>query len=185
MSIIHKLRALVEAISTRGVGHTTLMKLGTEAYSKPYIQIGSTMSSMKEASLDKNPNAKLITIDEILTGKLKGSTAMPVAIDNYVIREVLSDAILTIECMQDSIEKKNQVMEELMNIVEYYQDRSHTFERIGLELAYTPWWKIARIIKLEKRIHKAILDYNTDSNPVEEAFQRILNLTKQNTWKEQ
>ena len=184
MNIVNKLKALIETISTRGVGHTLLMKKGTESYDKPFIQIGFTMSSMKASELDKNPNSKLVTIDGIISGKAKGLEG-PVAIDNHVIRELMSDALLTIECMEASIDKKNQVMEELMNVVEYYQDRAHKIEKISLQLAYTPWWKIRRIITIEKQIHQAILEYNSDSNPVEESFQRILKIAKENTWQDQ
>lgn len=184
MNITDKLKALVRAISTRGVGHTTLMKVGTDSYPDKFIQVGFTMSSMKEAGADRNPNATLVTVDGIASGKIAGMD-LPVAVDNHVIRELMADALLTIECMQSSIEIKNQVMNELMNIVEYYQERAHKIERIGLELALTPWWKINRIIRLEKQIHQAILEYNSDSNPVEESFQKILKIAKENTWQEQ
>lgn len=179
-NLTNKLKTLVSVISTRGVGHTSLMKTGTATYDKPFIQVGFTMSAMKASGLDQNPNAKLMTIDRL--SQEPTSSSMPVAIDNHVIRELLSDILITVECMESSIDKKNRVMEELMNIVEYYQDRAHKIERIGLELALTPWWKINRLIRLEKEIHQAILEYNTDSNPVEASFQRVLKIANENQY---
>lgn len=178
MNIAEKLKALVKVISTRGVGHTALMQTGIDTYTKPFIQVGFTMDSMKRAGFDRNPNAVLVTVDGLIAGKAMGRD-FPVAIDNHVIRELMSDALFTIECMQSSIEKKNQVMEELMNLVEYYQDRAHAIEKISILLAITPWYKIRKIITLEKQLHKMVLEYNSESNPVEEAFQRILKIAKE------
>lgn len=178
MTIFDKLTALIDAISKRGVGHTSLMKRGTDSYERPFLQIGSTLTEMKQAGLDQNPNCKLCTIEGIASGKAKGLD-LPVAIDNYVIREVMLDALLTLESMKVSLEAKNQVMEELMNIIEYYQDRAHSIETISMELAVTPWYKVRKLISLEKRIHQMILEYNSEENPVEEAFNRILKIAKQ------
>lgn len=184
MSITSKLKSLVEIISTRGVGHTSLMKTGTDSYSKQFIQLGVSHAQMRSSESTLNPNAKFITISDVEQGKARGLD-LPVAVDNYVIRELAEDAIITMECMQSSLETKNQVMEELMNLVEYYQDRTHSIEKLSFELATTPWWKVVRIIKLEKKIHQMILTYNTDSNKVEESFQRILKIAKEHKWQNQ
>jgi hypothetical protein len=178
MNITEKLRAFVKVISTRGVGHTALMQTGTESYPKPFIQVGFTMSSMLQAGFDKNQNASLVTVDGLISGKAAGKD-FPVAVDNHVIRELMSDALFTIECMQSSLEKKTEVMDELMNLVEYYQDRTHAIEKISFQLAVTPWYKIRKIITLEKQLHQMVLEYNTESSPVEESFQRILKIAKE------
>lgn len=181
MDITSKLRSLVEIISTRGVGHTSLMRIGTDSYSKKFIQLGVSHSQMRSAEKEANPNAVFITINDVDQGKAKGLD-LPVAVDNYVIRELAEDAALTIECMQSSLTTKNQVMEELMNLVEYYQDRTHSIEKLSFELATTPWWKVIRIIRLEKKIHQMILEYNNDSNKVEDSFKRILKIANEHKW---
>ena len=179
MNITSKLTALIEVISTRGVGHTTLLKTGTDNYQSDFIQLGISHAQLDQADLLSNPKAKALTIRDIELGKHKGLD-LPVAIDNYIVRELASDALLTIECMSSSLEKKTAVMEELMNLVEYYQDRAHAIEKISFELATTPWWKVAKIIKLEKKIHKLVLEYNEGSNQIDEAFAKILKIVKEN-----
>lgn len=184
MNISEKLKNLVEILSHRGVGHTTLLRTGTDTYNKPFIQLGMSHSQLNESDLLTNPNAIGLSISEIELTEHNG-LKLPVAIDNYVIRELASDALFTIECMQGSIDRKKEVMEELMNIVEYYQDQVIEMEKASLELSMTPWWKIGKIIKLESHIHKMIMDHNIGSPKIIDMFQKILNIANTDKWQNQ
>jgi hypothetical protein len=72
---------------------------------------------------------------------------------------------------------RSNIMFELMNAVEHYQKRSHEIERISLELLTCPWWKITKIIRLEKRIHLAILSHMEDTS-IDKTFSNLKDLAK-------
>ena len=54
MNISEKLKNLVEILSHRGVGHTTLLRTGTDTYNKPFIQLGMSHSQLNESALFEN-----------------------------------------------------------------------------------------------------------------------------------
>lgn len=84
-----------------------------------------------------------------------------------------------ISILEARLELRSKIMQELMDAVEYYQKRSHEIENISLELLACPWWKIAKIIKLEKRIHLAILSHIEDSS-IDKTFANLKDLVVNN-----
>lgn len=182
MSVTTKLKAILSVISTRAVGHTSLLKKGIDSYDKPFIMLGLSVSNVKESHPDLSDQAKIVSIDALVDGKYRGSEEMPVAIDNYVLKEILEEVSFAVDCMQDSLTRKDQVMNELMNVVEHYQDRAHTIEKISLELTMCPWWKFGQLIEIEKRLHAAVLSYNEGKNVIDESFNKILKISNEQRW---
>jgi hypothetical protein len=84
-----------------------------------------------------------------------------------------------IEILEARLELRSKIMLELMDATEYYQSRSHIIEKISLELMACPWWKITKIIKLEKRIHLAILSHMEDRS-IDQTFDRLMELAVNN-----
>jgi len=84
-----------------------------------------------------------------------------------------------ISILEARLELRSKIMLELMDATEYYQKRSHEIESISLDLLACPWWKIARIIKLEKRIHLAILSHLEDRS-IDKTFAKLKELVVNN-----
>ena len=84
-----------------------------------------------------------------------------------------------ISILEARLELRSKIMLELMNATEYYQARTHEIESISLELLACPWWKIAKIIKLEKRIHLAILSQMEDTS-IDKTFANLKELVVNN-----
>jgi hypothetical protein len=81
--------------------------------------------------------------------------------------------------LEARLELRSKIMLELMDATEYYQKRSHEVEKISLELLACPWWKIVKIIKLEKRIHLAILSHMEDLS-IDKTFANLKELVVNN-----
>jgi len=77
-----------------------------------------------------------------------------------------------------AIEERTEVIMQLMKLAELYQARAHEVEDISLDLLTCPLWNFVKLVKLEKRIHEAILRYNSEPqleealNKLESIFQR-------------
>jgi hypothetical protein len=71
----------------------------------------------------------------------------------------IAGALYLADC---AIVEKTEAGMQLMKLAELYQARSHEIEDISLELLTCPWWNFVKLIKLEKKIHEAILRYNSE-----------------------
>ena len=76
----------------------------------------------------------------------------------------LASALYLADC---AIADRTDAIEQLMKLAELYQDRAHEIEKISIELLRCPWWNFVKLIKLEKQIHQAILNYNSEPAIVE------------------
>ena len=81
----------------------------------------------------------------------------------------IAGALYLADC---AIEERTEVVMQLMKLAELYQERAHEIEKISIELLTCPWWNFLKLIKLEKRIHQAILRYNSEPE-FEEAFDKL------------
>lgn len=84
----------------------------------------------------------------------------------------LAGALYLADC---AIADRTVAIEQLTKLVELYQTRTHEIERISLDLLSCPWWNFAKLVKLEKQIHKAILHYNTEPE-IKEIFDKLTQL---------
>jgi hypothetical protein len=76
----------------------------------------------------------------------------------------LASALYLADC---AIADSAVAVEQLMKLAELYQDRAHEVEKISVELLRCPWWNFVKLIKLEKQIHQAILNYNSEPAIIE------------------
>lgn len=108
MNIKKKLETLVQYfVSTRQVGHTTLMKEGTNHYDKPFFVLTHSMAHGESLGFDVTN-----TISYQNPDKLRGHNR-PLVIDNGVMTEILSDALMRIEALEEEnqkLQKRNQLI---------------------------------------------------------------------------
>lgn len=81
----------------------------------------------------------------------------------------LASALYLADC---AIADSTVVVEQLMKLAELYQGRAHEIEKISIELLRCPWWNFVKLIKLEKQIHQAILNYNSEP-AFDETFNKL------------
>lgn len=72
----------------------------------------------------------------------------------------LARALYLADC---AIADQTDAIDQLMKLAELYQDRAYEIEKISVELIRCPWWNFVKLIKLEKRIHEAILGYLSET----------------------
>jgi hypothetical protein len=173
MILLKNLKSLIRILSTRQVGHTTLMQKGTNSYDKPFAIISIDKTSATE--LTKGSEfAEAVSIQNLdsLLGK-----NLPIAIENYTLTTVLRDSLYTIEKLTEHNDLKQEIISELTTLVEQYQIRSHEIESLSLDMLTCPWWNFGKLIMLEKRMHKMILAYNQDPKLIK-AFDKLTKIAK-------
>ena len=89
----------------------------------------------------------------------------------------LASALYLADC---AIADSTVAVEQLMKLAELYQDRAHEIEKISIELLRCPWWNFVKLIKLEKQIHQAILNYNSEPAIVE-TFNKLKSIFQKNS----
>lgn len=100
MKIEKKLEKLLHYyLATRQVGHTTLMKEGTNHYDKDFFVL--TMNMKHGDAIELNPK-NIISWENL--DKLHGHNR-PLAIDNGLMTELLIDTILRIEALEEENKK--------------------------------------------------------------------------------
>jgi hypothetical protein len=137
---LQKLASVISTISTRGVGHTTLMKKGTDSYDRPFGIISHSTPSGKEI-LGENQNGSVYTIDTI--DNMRGAK-MPVIFDNHILAKFLGDIHWELESAIKTAEgaRKNQKI--IMDFFEEYQNMAIDAEYVLMDYVELPWWKIAK-----------------------------------------
>lgn len=86
-------------MSTRAVGHTTLMKKGTDNYDKPYCILTHNTEAGSVLGFDRR---NIVTVNSL--DRLRGSSR-PLAIDNGAMIELLIDVIMRIESLEEENKK--------------------------------------------------------------------------------
>lgn len=86
-------------MATRAVGHTTLLKKGTDNYDKPYCVLTHNTEAGSVLGFDRK---NIITLNSL--DRLRGS-ARPMAIDNGAMIELLINAIMRIENLEEENKK--------------------------------------------------------------------------------
>jgi hypothetical protein len=96
-------KKLIELITyygtTRQAGHTTLLKEGTKHYDRPFFVLTHNMNHGRELGLDPKD---VISYQD--PEKLRGYSR-PLVIDNGVMHELLSDALMRIEALKEENKK--------------------------------------------------------------------------------
>jgi hypothetical protein len=109
MNIKKKLETLLQYyLTTRQVGHTTLMKEGTNHYDKPFFVLCHSMVHGESLGFDVTN-----TISYGNPDKLRGHNR-PLVIDNGVIPEILSDALMRIETLEEENEKLRKMSQTIL-----------------------------------------------------------------------
>lgn len=93
--------------ATRNVGHTTLMKKGTDNYDGQKYVLTINMNHGTEMNLDSKEIISLQNLD-----KLRGSSR-PIAIDNETMRVILAETLKEF----DKLEKENQELNDKINLI--------------------------------------------------------------------
>jgi hypothetical protein len=185
--LVDQLDKLVLLLSSRGVGHTKLMFDGISNYEGKYVIVGNTLSDARRqleiSGVDVN-NAKIYSI-----GSRIPITQLPVAIDNSVLHLILYSALQHLKnsisekeandliaervaVIEKNQEKKismvastlnNDILNDVMEIAEIYQDRSHLIESLTIDYLSCNWWEFTKKSNLKNRIIKESADaYTSD-----------------------
>jgi hypothetical protein len=185
--LVDQLDKLVLLLSSRGVGHTRLMFDGISNYKGKYVIVGNTSSDARRqleiSGVDVN-NAKIYSI-----GSIMPFTQLPVAIDNSVLHLILSSALQhlvnsisekevndliaeRVAVIEKNQEKKismvastlnNDILNDVMEIAEIYQDRSHSIGSLTIDYLSCNWWEFTKKSNLKNRIIKESADaYTSD-----------------------
>lgn len=100
MKIQEKLELLLHYyMSTRNAGHTTLMKEGINHYDKPFFVLTHNMNHGSDLNISPKDVISWTNLD-----KLQGHDR-PMAIDNAVMIELLADALMRIEALEEENKK--------------------------------------------------------------------------------
>ena len=138
MKIEKKLESLLYYyMATRKVGHTTLLKKGTDNYEKPFCVLTHNTETARILGFSPKDTVSLYSLD-----RLRGSSR-PLAIDNGAMIEILSDAMFRIETQKEQIkaleEKKQTIItfgkKKLVNKIEELQNEIEKMKKTG---RYTP-----------------------------------------------
>jgi hypothetical protein len=70
------------------------------------------------------------------------------------------------------------IQEKMMTLVELYQKRAHEIESISSDLLACNWWDVKKIISTERKLHKAILKYNTEYDGIAQTFDTLTKIAK-------
>lgn len=109
MKTLEKLEFLLDYYqATRGIGHSTLIKKGTDNYDQPFMVL--TCNSEGDPFIDVNKE-DIVSIESLnrVIGKRK-----PMVIDNGAVIKLLYETILTI----DTLQKENKQLKETIRLVD-------------------------------------------------------------------
>lgn len=174
MTTVDKIKSLISAISKRGIGHTELMKRGTLNYDRPFAIVANTMDSAKRLAegSDFATPITLSTLDHLIGSDL------PVAIDHYQVQQLLQSALLEISDRDFRLNRAMIIQEKMMTLVELYQKRAHEIESISSDLLACNWWNVKKIIETERKLHRAILKYNTEYDSIAQSLDVLNKIAK-------
>jgi len=134
MKIEKKLEELLHYfMSTRAVGHTTLLKRGTNNYDKPFFVLTHNTEAGNALKFWPKNIISLHNLD-----RLRGSNR-PLTIDNGAMIEILSDALFRIETQEGQIktlkDKKQTIItfgkKKLVQKIEELQKEIETMKKTG------------------------------------------------------
>lgn len=87
MNILDELE--VYYAQTRGVGHTELIKKGIENYDKKFFLVAGSLQHGKQLQSEiKNPNAIVVTLDDIGAYRFRG-LRYPIIFDNFAMSKLI------------------------------------------------------------------------------------------------
>ena len=86
-------------MATRTVGHTTLLKKGTDNYDKPFCVLTHNIDAARSLGFSPKNTVSLLSLD-----RLRGSSR-PMVIDNGAMIEILVDALMRIEALEEENKK--------------------------------------------------------------------------------
>lgn len=137
---LQKLADVISTLTTRQVGHTTLMKKGIDSYDHPFGVITQSVASSKEI-IGENPNGSAYTISTL--DNMRG-TKMPVIFDNHALAKFLGDVHWELEKSSKSSDdaKKNQKV--IMEFFEDYQNMAIDAEYVLMDYIETSWWHFSK-----------------------------------------
>lgn len=164
---IHKLRQLLGVIGSRGVGHTTLMKKGVENYDRKFGVIGlnSDHANQLTEGRDLAVGASIRSLP-----KFEGMN-IPVVVDNSAWYTIISEVITLLESSMLK-EDIRPITNNLMVLVEVYQERSHKIESAIVDYFVCPFWAFRKKAEIQKQIVELIIESNNDRR-LEYAFKNL------------
>lgn len=109
MKVKEKLRSLLTYYETsRQIGHTTLMKIGTNNYEKEKLVLSYNMSHGDNLGFKRNEIVSWQNLER-LCGHRK-----PMVIDNWTLSVILSDTLKEIEKLE---EENRKLLEQKRNVL--------------------------------------------------------------------
>ena len=165
---IELLRIFRKLLGLREVGNTTLMKKGTENYDREFYVVSNSLDYSKEI-VGASKYGNVVTMNNV--EKLNGISS-PVLIDHHLVAFVLANAIEKMDRNEEEMERMKKVIDKLMSIAEYYQDRSHKTEDLTIELLTCKWWQFSKKSRIKSELWSLILN-NSKSPTIDELFGNI------------
>jgi AAA+ ATPase superfamily predicted ATPase len=164
---IHKLRQLLSVIGSRGVGHTTLIKKGVENYDRKFGVIGlnSDHASQLAEGRDLAVGASMRSLSKF------EDMSIPVVVDNSAWYTIISEVITLLESSMLK-EDIRPIADNLMTLVEVYQERSHKIESAIVDYFVCPFWRFSEKTKIRQEIVDLIVESNNDRR-LEYAFKNL------------
>jgi hypothetical protein len=150
MSNLDLLKSIRNLFGLRGVGNTSLMRMGTENYDRKFFVISHSREYSEEL-IRGSMYGIAKTVKDIISLYNYDS---PVVIDHHVLASLISDTVKEIEDSNVRIYRMKNAINRLMPLIEYYQDRSIIIENLYLELAICRWWQFSK----KKRLRSELLN---------------------------
>jgi hypothetical protein len=158
MSIKSKLQFLVSILSKRQVGNTTLQRMGTDNYDRPFVFVAHKLEYSRQI-LENSTKGKPASINSQYP--MVGFDG-PVAVDHHLIHTIATESLDQIDAMEMELEKAKGVLDKVMKMAERYQDRCHRAEDIMLDLWLCPWWNIPKRLQLIKKAKEHYKEVHND-----------------------
>lgn len=166
MNLKEKLQTLLRVMSRRQVGNTTLMKVGTDKYERPFLLLSHKLDFSKYV-LDGSENGKAVSMQSVEKAILAND--VPVAIDHVVIQQALEESLAIVEKYEDAA----KIIPDLMKLTEYFQQRTHDLESLSMKRQMCAPWDFSRKRQLDKEILD-LIELSYEKKEAETMFHKIM-----------
>jgi hypothetical protein len=170
MKIKDILRELQYYLSIKRIGKTTLLKKGIDEYPYYHWIVVPTIDYGKTITIPSNKLHKLVSLDNLQT--IRG-THQAMIIDQEANLQIFQMAFGEIQRLEDESVEKTKLAQEIVELVEMYQDDLHKLQNHFLDGLKNSYWNLFERYRYKKKSIE-LMDYTISNNKrYSEQFKRI------------